>query len=157
MTAPWCGLAAALTVLALDQTSKAIVLALLIEPITVTEFFNVVLVWNRGVSFGMLGGLGAAAPWLLIGLALAVAGVLMVWLWRETRLLTGLALGMVIGGAIGNAIDRVRFGAVVDFLDFHLSGYHWPAFNVADSAIVVGAGLLILDGLRAGRPATNQP
>ena len=156
MTAPRCGLTVALAILLLDQASKAMVLALLAEPIRVTGFFNLVLVWNRGVSFGMLGGLGASAPWLLIGLALAVAVALTIWLWRETRLLTGLALGLVIGGALGNAIDRVRFGAVVDFLDFHLSGYHWPAFNVADSAIVVGAGLLVLDGLRAGRPATKQ-
>lgn len=153
---PRRGLTVALAILVLDQASKAIVLALLAEPIRVTGFFNLVLVWNRGVSFGMLGGLGAAAPWLLVGLALAVAVALMVWLWREPRPLTGLALGLVIGGALGNAIDRVRFGAVVDFLDFHLSGYHWPAFNVADSAIVVGAGLLLLDGLRAGRPAPKQ-
>jgi signal peptidase II len=156
MRAPRCGLTVALAILLVDQASKAIVLALLAEPIRVTGFFNLVLVWNRGVSFGMLGGLGASAPWLLIGLALAVAVALTIWLWREARVLTGLALGLVIGGALGNAIDRVRFGAVVDFLDFHLSGYHWPAFNVADSAIVVGAGLLVLDGLRAGRPATKQ-
>jgi signal peptidase II len=156
MRAPRCGLTVALAILLVDQASKAIVLALLAEPIRVTGFFNLVLVWNRGVSFGMLGGLGGSAPWLLIGLALAVAVALTIWLWRETRLLAGLALGLVIGGALGNAIDRVRFGAVVDFLDFHLSGYHWPAFNVADSAIVVGAGLLVLDGLRAGRPTTKQ-
>jgi signal peptidase II len=156
MRAPRCGLTVALAILLVDQASKAIVLALLAEPIRVTGFFNLVLVWNRGVSFGMLGGLGASAPWLLIGLALAVAVALTIWLWREARVLTGLALGLVIGGALGNAIDRARFGAVVDFLDFHLSGYHWPAFNVADSAIVVGAGLLVLDGLRAGRPATKQ-
>jgi signal peptidase II len=156
MRAPRCGLTVALAILLVDQASKAIVLALLAEPIRVTGFFNLVLVWNRGVSFGMLGGLGASAPWLLIGLALAVAVALTIWLWREARVLTGLALGLVIGGALGNAIDRARFGAVVDFLDFHLSGYHWPAFNVADSAIVVGAGLLVLDSLRAGRPATKQ-
>lgn len=157
MTAARRGVALALAVLVLDQASKAAVLAWLSEPITVSGFFNLVLVWNQGVSFGMLGGLGAAAPWLLILLALGVALALAVWLRHERRLPTALALGLVIGGAIGNAIDRARFGAVVDFLDFHLAGYHWPAFNVADSAIVVGAGLLVLDGLRAARPATKQP
>lgn len=156
MTGLRFGLIVAGLVLALDQATKALALSLLAEPVTVTPFFNLVLVWNRGVSFGMLGGLGPWGPSLLTGLALAVAAVLVVWLRRERRALTSLALGLVIGGAIGNAIDRIRFGAVVDFLDFHLSGYHWPAFNVSDSAIVIGAALLILDGLRAGRAETNQ-
>ena len=78
-------------------------------------------------------------------MALAVAGVLTAWLWRTANPLLGLALGLVIGGAVGNVIDRVRFGAVVDFLDFHALGYHWPAFNVADAAINVGIAILLVE------------
>jgi signal peptidase II len=97
---------------------------------------------------------GAFAPWLLSGLALAVVIGLVIWLKRTDQLLTGLGLGLVIGGAAGNVIDRIRFGAVIDFLDFHLAGYHWPAFNVADAAICVGAALMLADGLLARR---SQP
>jgi signal peptidase II len=93
---------------------------------------------------------------LLVGFALLISGALVVWLARETRMLTRLALGLVLGGAVGNAIDRLRFGAVVDFLDFHALGYHWPAFNVADSAIVIGAGLLVLESLRGGRSTADE-
>ncbi len=117
------------------------------NPVTVTPFFNLVLVWNRGVSFGMFSQAGASGPWILSGLALAVVFGLLYWLRQaETRLIV-VGLALVIGGALGNVIDRIRFGAVVDFLDFHIADYHWPAFNTADSAIFVGAGLLLLDGL----------
>ncbi len=145
-------------VLVLDQASKAVVLRLFAEggSIAVTPFFNLVLVWNPGVSFGMLAGLGDARPGLVIGLTLVVSALLAVWLWRETRGLLRTALALVLAGAIGNLIDRVRFGAVVDFLDFHWAGYHWPAFNVADSAIVIGAGLLLLDGLVPRRAPASQ-
>jgi signal peptidase II len=150
------GLAAAL-VLA-DQATKALALRHLdpIEPIIVTPFFNLVLVWNRGVSFGLLTGTGQDSPWLLVLLATGIATLLVFWLWRERRTMAQLALWLVLAGALGNVIDRVRFGAVVDFLDFHLAGHHWPAFNVADSAIVIGAGLLLVDSLLAGRRSTNQ-
>ena len=94
---------------------------------------------------------GALAPWVLSGLALAVVVALVIWLHRADQLMTGIGLGLIVGGALGNVIDRVRFGAVVDFLDFHLIGYHWPAFNVADAAICVGAGLMVADGLWSPR------
>ena len=139
-----------------DQLTKHLVLTRLDGPIEVTGFFNLVLVWNPGISFGMLGRLGAWGPWLLIGFAVAIAVALAFWLLRESRPLTRLALGLVLGGAIGNAIDRLRFGAVVDFLDFHALGYHWPAFNVSDSSIVVGAGLLVLEGLRSGGSTAGE-
>jgi signal peptidase II len=151
------GLAVAGATLALDQLTKWAALATLDiagPPISVTPFFNLVMVWNRGVSFGMFNSSGAFAPWLLSGLALAVVIGLTVWLRRTDQMLTGVGLGLVIGGAAGNVIDRVRFGAVVDFLDFHLAGYHWPAFNIADSAICVGAVLMLADGLLARR---SQP
>lgn len=147
----------ALTVLAVDQLVKALVLAQLeaYRPIEVTPFFNLVLVWNKGVSYGMLAEAGQQGPWLLMLLTAAIGGFLLVWLWRETRPLTRAALWLVLAGAAGNAIDRLRFGAVVDFLDFHAFGYHWPAFNVADSAIVIGAGLILLDSLLPSQRATT--
>lgn len=120
------------------------------QGIEVLPFFNLVLVWNRGISFGMFGG-GALPPWLLAALAGAIAVALGVWLARaETRFL-GIALGLVIGGALGNIVDRLRFGAVADFLDLHVAGYHWPAFNLADAAITVGVALLLIDALLIGR------
>jgi signal peptidase II len=149
------GLAVALATLGLDQLGKWAALAALdpgSPPLRVTPFFNLVLVWNRGVSFGMFNSGAAFAPWLLSGLALAVVVGLLVWLKRSDQLLTGLGLGLVIGGALGNMIDRIRFGAVVDFLDFHLAGYHWPAFNLADAGICVGAVLMLADGLLGRRP-----
>lgn len=144
------GLLIAVLVIAFDQLTKWIMLTgldLETRSIAVTSFFNLVLVWNRGVSFGMFNDAGAAGPWILSGLAIAVVVGLLYWLRQAEgwRLVAG--LGLVIGGAIGNVIDRFRFGAVVDFLDVHVAGYHWPAFNVADAAICIGAGLLLLDGL----------
>ena len=136
-----------------DQLSKWWILSVVMQPpqrIPVTGFFDLVLVMNRGVSFGMLGG---APGWVSIGLivfAIFLAVGLSIWMWRAETMLLGLSLGLVVGGAIGNVIDRIRFGAVVDFLDFYVGTYHWPAFNVADSAITVGVILLILDSLKSG-------
>ena len=148
------GLLVALPVVVLDQLTKWWVLADLMNPpaaIEVTPFFNLVLVWNRGVSFGLFDNDSPWGPVLLAGLALAISVVLLVWLTRAGSRLSAIAIGIVLGGAIGNVIDRVRFGAVVDFLDFHAWGYHWPAFNVADSAISIGVGLLLYDGLFENR------
>jgi signal peptidase II len=146
------GLAVALLLLGFDQLTKWAALHLLdlaARPITVTPFFNLVMVWNRGVSFGMLGSLGT--PWLLSGLAVAVVIGLLLWLRRSEHAMLAVGLGLVIGGALGNVVDRLRYGAVVDFLDFHLAGWHWPAFNLADAGICVGAGLIVVDGLLAPR------
>jgi signal peptidase II len=141
------GLVIAGTVVVLDQLTKWAILAWLDRAIALTPFFNLVVVWNRGVSFGMFDSHGALAPWLLSGLALAVVAALLLWLRRVEHPLPGAGLGLIIGGAVGNVIDRVRFGAVIDFLDVHALGWHWPAFNVADSAICIGAALLLVDGL----------
>jgi signal peptidase II len=151
------GFLLALTVLVLDQATKWLALASLdpYEPMVVTPFFNLVLVWNRGVSFGMLSGDPAWGPWYLTGMSAAIGAFLIVWLYRESRMVTRVALWLVLAGAVGNIIDRLRFGAVVDFLDFHAFGYHWPAFNVADSAIVVGAGLILLDSLWLSQDTTK--
>ncbi|MGI9386013.1 MAG: signal peptidase II [Methyloligellaceae bacterium] len=113
----------------------------------VTDFFNIVVVCNRGISFGLF---NAGSPWvpiLLVGLAGVISVFLIVWLRRAEIQLVAAAIGLILGGAIGNVIDRIRYGAVVDFLDFHAFGYHWPAFNVADSAITIGVVLIIIDGL----------
>lgn len=145
------GLVVALVVLVADQASKAWFLDLMQQNpggIRITSFFNLVMVWNSGVSFGLFSEDSASRSWTLIGVSLAVLVWLGIWLWRNTDRFVALALGFIIGGAIGNIIDRYRFGAVFDFLDFHAFGWHWPAFNVADSAIVIGVGLLLLDGFR---------
>ena len=133
-----------------DQISKAMILDLFSsgpQAIQVVSFFNLVMAWNPGVSFGMFGAIGAWGPRILVGITAIISVVLAVWLSRAENRLTAASLGLILGGAVGNIIDRVRFGAVVDFLDVHVMGYHWPAFNVADSAIAVGAVFLILESL----------
>jgi signal peptidase II len=134
-----------------DQLSKELLLDYLLKSgssVTVIEgFFRLVVVWNRGVSFGLLGGDRALPPWVLSAVAVAVCIGLFIWLRRTDRRLSGWGIGLVIGGAIGNVVDRARWGAVFDFADFHLGQWHWPAFNVADSAIVVGVGLLLIDSV----------
>jgi signal peptidase II len=139
-------------VIVLDQLSKSVLFDYLDTRHTVelAGFVNLVAVWNYGVSFGMFNSGSGAASWIFVGVALAIVGVLVYWLWRGARLLPGAALGLVIGGAIGNVVDRIRYGAVFDFLDFHAFGWHWPAFNVADTAITVGVIVLFLDSLFSG-------
>lgn len=137
------GLAAAVAVFAADQAAKLWVLAAQAGlPVEVLPFFNIVLVWNRGVSFGMF---GAAGPLVLAAIGAAVAAVLVVWMLRAPRRFEALALGAVAGGAAGNILDRLTRGAVVDFLDFHIAGWHWYAFNLADSAITIGVAMLLFD------------
>lgn len=144
------GLAVCGISIVLDQVTKWLFLDIVRAAggaIEVTGFFNLVTVWNRGVSFGMLSSDAELGRWLLSGLALAIAIGLFFWLRKAGHWILATALGLIMGGAVGNVIDRVRFGAVFDFLDLHVAGYHWPAFNVADAAIVVGVGLILLDGL----------
>jgi signal peptidase II len=140
-------LALALLVLVLDQVSKAWVLAnfRLMDRQVVTSFFNLVLVFNPGASFSFLADAGGWQKWFFVTLALGISAWLLVMLRKHAgeRLLSA-ALALILGGALGNVIDRLRFDAVVDFLDFHLAGYHWPAFNVADSSIFVGVALMLL-------------
>ena len=133
-----------------DQLSKLIILAIVMQPprvIEITEFFNFVLVWNRGVSFGMLQSASIWGPILLGVLTVGIIVLLFFWLREAKTRLCVIALGMVIGGALGNLIDRILHQAVVDFMDFHIGGYHWPAFNVADSAITVGVICIIYESL----------
>lgn len=143
------GAATAALAFALDQATKWWVLAHLMDPprvIPIAPFFNLVLGWNRGVSFGLLSADHPATPWLLSSLALAVVAGLVAWTTRDRRPGMAASVGFIAGGALGNVVDRLRHGAVTDFLDFHAAGYHWPAFNLADTAIFVGAALLFLLG-----------
>ena len=144
------GLLVAIVIMLLDQISKWWIVEQVMNPprvIPVTSFFNLVMGWNKGVSFGMFASDSPLNRWVLPIIALAVVAALTVWMWRNTDRLITTAIALVIGGAIGNVIDRIRFGAVADFLDFFIGSYHWPAFNVADIAITCGAGLLIFDSL----------
>ncbi len=116
-------------------------------PIPVTGFFNLVLVWNTGISFGLFNTGQETTRWILIGLTGAISVALAIWLTRAHRPFIAFAVAAVLGGAIGNLLDRLIFGAVVDFLDFHVAGFHWPAFNLADSAIVLGVAALVIDSI----------
>ena len=152
------GLATAVAIAILDQLSKAAVLAffggrVLGDRETVTSFFNLALTYNRGISFGLFNG-GAALNALFFSLAAAaIIVVLVYWLSRVASPFLAVAIGLIIGGAVGNVIDRIRLGAVVDFLDFHVGYLHWPAFNLADSAICIGVAAMLLDGLLLRREA----
>ena len=151
------GVLSGLLVLAADQASKAWILYGLDLPtrgsVEVLPVLNFTMVWNQGVTFGLFHQDGAAGPWILAAVAMAVVVALGVWLRRAETRLVALALGAIAGGAIGNVIDRVRFGAVVDFLHAHAFGWSWYVFNVADAAIVCGVAALVLDGLRPQRAA----
>ena len=153
------GLALAGAAVLLDQLSKWVVVSVLAvaEPIPVAPFFNLVMTRNRGVGFGLLDIDSPWTPWVLSAVALAVSAGLAVWMVRaQGRWLAG-GLGLVIGGALGNVIDRVRLGAVTDFLDLFVGRYHWPAFNLADAAITVGVAMILIDGLIVGRDRRNLP
>jgi signal peptidase II len=146
----WPGIGIAILVIAADQVTKWwIVYEVMALPrvIEVTPFFNLVMTWNPGISFGLF-DIGSPLNALVLSvLALLIVAILLVWLYRSDRLFIGTGIGLISGGAIGNVIDRIRFGAVADFLDFHVAGYHWPAFNVADSMITIGAVMIVLDTL----------
>ncbi len=113
--------------------------------IIITPFLNMVMVWNKGVSFGLFAADGAINKYGLVFVAILISIGMGIGLYRTQKRLMAAACAVIIGGAIGNVIDRLRFGAVADFVDVHVMGHHWPAFNLADSAIVIGAGLMILD------------
>jgi len=144
------GLFLALIAFVLDQVSKYYMFRFAIQngsPFEVCDWFNVVAAFNKGVSFSMLDGGGLWGRVLLIIFALCVVLFLLHWMKDETSAFVRVALGMIIGGALGNVADRLRMGAVYDFLDFHIGAYHWPAFNVADSFICIGAFLIVLHAI----------
>ncbi|WP_395019457.1 signal peptidase II [Dongia sp.] len=157
------GLIAVVAIIAADQISKAVIMSILEQHpfgISVLPVFSLVTAWNTGVSFSMFRKMPSEA---LSGFAILVSLALVYWLTRVENRLIALGIGLIAGGALGNVIDRLRFGAVFDFLDFYIrtgdgKEYHWPAFNLADSSIFVGVVLLLFDGLfhRVDRAKTEH-
>jgi lipoprotein signal peptidase len=157
------GLPVAAVLLVLDQLSKWWIL----EVVRLPEVRNIpiwaagpfgldlTMVWNRGVTFGLLSGDGPMNHLILALLAIVIALLLLRWMARAETRWVAVALGAVVGGAVGNVIDRLRFGAVVDFVDAYAWDWHWYVFNVADAAIVCGVGVLLADALFRRPPAEN--
>jgi signal peptidase II len=149
-----------LFVIAADQLSKywaMSIMGALPNQMEVFPFLNLVVVWNKGVSFGLFNAPSEYGPYILIAMSSAISVWFLIWLFQIRDRLQSIALSLVIGGAIGNIIDRVQFGAVYDFLDFHVAGFHWPAFNIADSTIVIGVGLLLFHALFLDKSKSNKP
>ncbi|MEW8013346.1 MAG: signal peptidase II [Candidatus Sedimenticola endophacoides] len=151
-----------LLVIGLDQLTKQLVEASLLvyERVSLLPFFNLTLAYNEGAAFSFLSDQGGWQRWFFVVLALVVTTALVVWLRQlgrgERRV--AIALALIIGGAVGNLIDRLLFGHVIDFLDFYYGRWHWPTFNLADSAIFLGVVLMLLDALRDGRdPVPPRP
>lgn len=151
---PWLGIA--LAVIVLDQLTKTVVINTFVlgDSRTITSFFNLVRVHNSGAAFSFLAGASGWQRWFFVGLGIAAA-VFIVWMLRSHggQRLFGWALALILGGALGNVVDRLLHGYVVDFIQVHHGGWYFPSFNIADSAITVGAILLIVDELRRVRRA----
>ena len=158
------GLLTAMAAVAADQASKLWLLFGLDiaarQPVRLTSFFDLVLVWNRGISYGLFQQQGPAGQWALLGLKIIAVGLLWLWLARSASRLTALSLGLIIGGALGNAIDRLAYGAVADFALFHITtatwSFNWYVFNLADVAIVAGVAGLLYESL-AGESVAKAP
>ena len=146
-----------LAIIIADQISKTLMVNWLdlYERVAVLPFFNLTLAHNTGAAFSFLAGAGGWQRWFFVLLAVVISTVLVIWMKRlaATARVEAISLALIIGGAIGNVIDRLIYGYVIDFLDVYVGTYHWPAFNIADSAICIGAILLIIDSFR--KPAAN--
>jgi signal peptidase II len=156
------GLISAAIALALDQGTKLLLLYIVhfADPgrheIPILPFFNLVMVWNPGVSYGLFPAHGPVGTAILAFFSLAAVAALGYWLWNSTRLVLTVGLGLVIGGALGNLIDRLVYGKVADFFHFYVHDYSWYVFNVADCAITIGAAALIYDTLLRSEPAAGS-
>ncbi len=122
-------------------------------PVRVLPFFDLVMAWNKGVSYSLFEADSDLGRYALLAVTLAATLFLAVWLWRSSTVLSGLGLGLIIGGAVGNAIDRAAYGAVADFFHFHLGSFSWYVFNLADVGIVAGVGLLLYESLITPAPS----
>lgn len=166
-------LAVILGVIIIDQFTKSILLYLILGGVPIAgaawnlvpvpylmthvcNVFNIVFTWNPGASFSMFRTLGESAPYVIIFATSFVIGFIIYYLFRRGQAHERFALALIAGGALGNLIDRMRFGAVIDFLDFHVGGWHWPAFNVADICICVGVALYIFNLIVARRKCLNS-
>tara|TARA_R110002110_G_scaffold245617_3_gene461973 strand:- start:15189 stop:15686 length:498 start_codon:yes stop_codon:yes gene_type:complete len=151
--------ALALLIIVLDQLAKGMAEQYLEygRPLVLTSWFNLTLQYNPGAAFSFLSDAGGWQRYFFSAIAVVISAILVVWLYRlpATQRLLPLSLALILGGAIGNLWDRVVLGHVVDFISVHYGGYFFPAFNIADSAITVGAALMILDSLLASRPDSN--
>ena len=147
-----------LAIIIADQISKTFMVNWLdlYERVPVLSFFNQTLAYNTGAAFSFLAEAGGWQRWFFVLLAIMISAGLIIWMRRlvHNAKREAIALALIIGGAIGNVIDRLIYGYVIDFLDFYYGSYHWPAFNIADSAIFVGAVLLVLDSFR--KPAVQR-
>lgn len=154
----WLWLSAIAVVL--DQASKLIVDSSmqLHETIPLMPYFNLTYVHNTGAAFSFLSEAGGWQRWFFAALAIVISAVLSVWLARlqKHETLLAVALALVLGGAVGNLIDRLAYGYVIDFLDVYYKSWHWPAFNIADSAITLGVGLLLADSFRLGKSEKEE-
>lgn len=153
------GASLALATVLCDQLHKAWMIQIFDgspKKIAVTPFFDIVLLWNRGVSYGLLKQDSDAGRWVLIGFALVAALALFYWLARLQSRLPAASVGLIIGGALGNAIDRAHYGAVADFFSFHVGGFNWYVFNLADIAIVAGVGGLLYDSLKSSHKSAGN-
>lgn len=143
------GLGMLFLIFLLDQISKYCILNIVNLPqkgsIPVIPFFNFTMVWNRAITFGMLGQFGSWGSVIFSVSAFVIAASLFIWMIRARKIWVIMSLGAIVGGALGNILDRLRFGAVVDFIHFHVAGLSWYVFNVADSAIVCGVIILLMD------------
>jgi signal peptidase II len=155
------GIGVAALTLILDQAHKAWMLYVYDigskGVVTLTPFFDLILVWNQGVSYGMLTQRSDLGRWALILFAFAAAIFLVFWLARATSTIAAAGIGLIIGGALGNAIDRILYGAVADFFSFHAFGYEWYIFNIADIAIVAGVVGLLYESFFGGHKKVSNP
>ena len=145
------GFLIAVVTLAVDQGHKIWMLDVFDiaarQPVALTPFLDLVMAWNPGISYSLLSAETPEGRFALLALSLVATAWLSVWLWRAPDRLTTVALGLIVGGALGNAYDRFAYGAVADFFHFHVGGFHWYIFNLADVAIVAGVGLLLYESL----------
>jgi signal peptidase II len=145
------GASVALAAGAADQLFKSWAIEVLqsspVQKIVLAPYFDMVMAWNRGISYGLLRQDGDFGRWILVAVSLGAAVALAIWIAQQESRLPALSLGLIIGGAVGNAIDRIRFGAVADFFSFHVGSFHWYIFNLADVAIVAGVAGLLLEQL----------
>ena len=152
------GVAVALVVLLIDQATKQWLLRVYDiaarQPVRLAPVLDIVLAWNKGISYSLFTTDNSNGPWILLVVTLSATALLAIWLWRATTAITAVAVGMLIGGALGNAWDRFAYGAVVDFVYFHVWSFSWYIFNGADCGIVLGVALLLLESLRT--PAADR-